>query len=728
MIKGALVTGEYGLPAVIRAAKHFQVVVTEESLGHKLGIDCRQLTALDVCRAARQAGLRAKCYQEGVNSAIEDLPLPILCCLNGRWSVIEKIESGYLLRYDFFSNQLCREPLPTFTTTIKTTTPKLTDPINDDNIDSDIHTNIPIILLAEQEIQVADVKFGLHWFLPSILRHIGQLRDVLALSLLLQLIALVSPILFQNIIDQVLVSRGLSSLHILALAMLSLAIIDPLYSYLRSKIFTNLASKVNAELSARLYRHLLTLPLDYFTQRQTGQIIARVREMNQIRQFLTGSALMLVLDSIFILMFIVVMFNYSHILAWLVLGSLVLYALFWLMVGPVLRYRVNKEYDASALATAYLTKTITGIEVLKTTATEASFLKRWQQVLALQLRATFSAKKVAIAAGQAISLIQKLTSALLLWWGVKIVLIGELTVGELVAFNMLASHVTQPILRLVQVWQDFQHTLIALRRIGDILDTESEAGSKGVASVPKLQGKIEFQQVNFRYQVDTPEVLRDLSFTIQAGEFIGITGPSGSGKSTLTRLLQRLYIPRHGQILVDGMDIAIADPASLRCNMSVVLQDNMLFAGSISDNIKLCCPEVSEDEVIQAAKLAGADNFINNMPQKYQTILGEKGSGLSGGQRQRIALARALLVNPKILILDEATSALDYESEAAIMANMESICHNRTVISIAHRLNTIRHANRILVLDQGQIIQQGAHTELLQQHGLYAKLWDMQNS
>lgn len=699
---GTMIKGKHGLPAIIRAAQIFQIVITEASLRHKLGIDCRQLTVLDVCRAARLAGLRAKWYTK---LKINTVPVPILICSHDEWSIIEQIDSdGYCLRYDLATSQHYKERLPEFT------------------------DDMGVVLLAEKEVQIADVTFGFRWFFPSIFRHISQLRDVFVLSVVLQFIALVGPVLFQNIIDRVLVSRGVSSLHVLALAMLTLAIAEPFCSYLRSKIFTHLANKINSELSAKLYRHLLMLPLNYFCQRQTGQIVARVREMDHIRQFLTGSALMLVLDIIFILMFMLVMFSYANTLAWVVLGSVILYAMFWLILAPILRDRVTKKYDASASATAYLTEIITGIEVLKTTATEKYFLNRWQQVLACQLRATFSAKKIAITANQGISLIQKLASALLLWLGVKIILTGELTVGGFVAFNMLAGHVTQPILRLAYMWQEFQYTIIALRRIGDILNTGPEQGSNGLVFFPKSKGKTEFKHITFRYKHDTPEVLRNLSFTVQAGEFIGITGPSGSGKSTLTRLLQRLYIPQHGQILVDGIDIAISDPASLRCCMSTVLQDNMLFAGSISENIKLCCPEAGEDDVRQASKLAGLDGFVRTLPRGYQTIIGEKGNSLSGGQRQRVALARALLVNPKILILDEATSALDYESELAIMTNLDQICYNRTVISIAHRLNTLRRADRILVLDQGVIIEQGTHLDLLQQKGSYAKTWHMQNS
>ncbi|EDM65963.1 toxin secretion transporter, putative [Moritella sp. PE36] len=435
---------------------------------------------------------------------------------------------------------------------------------------------------------------------------------------------------------------------------------------------------------------------------------------------------MLLLDLIFIVVFLAVMFYYAITLTWIVIGSLVIYFVFWLLVGPIIRARVVTQYEADADATSFLTEAVTGIETIKTTATEQQFVRHWQRILASQIMRSFSAAKVGLIAGQGIGLVQKLTSAVLLWWGVHAVLNGELSTGGLVAFNMLSGHVTQPILRLAQVWQDFQHTLIALKRVGDILDEPSEHGAEGLASVPTLEGSIEFRHVRFRYSPDTPEVLADLSFKAEAGQFIGITGPSGSGKSTITRLLQRLYTPQHGQVLVDGMDLAIADPVTLRQNMSVVLQENVLFSGTIKDNIKLSKPDASEREVLEAAKLAGAYDFIQKRPKGFDSQVGEKGAGLSGGQRQRIALARALIVNPRILILDEATSALDYNSEASIMANFDKIREGRTVISVAHRLNTIKKADKILVIEDGNVKEIGSHSELLAQASTYANLWALQ--
>jgi ATP-binding cassette subfamily B protein RtxE len=689
------------LAALTHAAHQLMLTADAEQLAHALGCDLAP-PDLTVREAAAHLGLRSALSQ-GPGCPLAALPLPALLKRDGRWYTITAITPEGWQLFDPASGSRL-QPLPSQAEAAQW----------------------HFLLLAQQDLTPAEVKFGLGWFSPAVLRQQKQLRDVFCFAILLQLIALASPLLFENIIDKVLVGRSLGSLHVLALAMVALACAEPLYGFLRGQVFGHLANQVNAELSGKLYRHLVGLPIGYFKARQTGQIIARVKEMAQIRQFLTGSTLMLVLDLLFILLFVGVMFHYAPRLTACVLGSLLIYFLLWLLIGPLVRRKVEAEYQADADATSFLTEAVTGIETIKTTATERRFYQEWQRLLARQLRRGFQAKKVGLAAGQGIDLVQKLTAALLLWLGVGEVLNGRMSPGELVAFNMLAGHVTQPVLRLAQVWQDFQHTLIALRRVGDILDEAPEHGNSGLASVPSLQGAIEFRHIRFRYQPDAPEVLANLSLTIEPGQFIGITGPSGCGKSTLTRLLQRLYVPQHGQVLVDNMDLAIADPVSLRRNMSVVLQESVLFSGTIADNIRICRPDASQAELEQAAQLAGALAFIRELPQGFEQQVGEKGARLSGGQRQRIALARALLVNPRILLLDEATSALDYESEAAIMANMAAIRRGRTLISIAHRLNTLREADRILVMEAGQIVESGSHDELLAREGLYARLWRQQ--
>ncbi len=692
-----------GIDAVVYAGNHFHKKSTKTQLKHALGVNHSNLSDMQIREAADYIGLKSQVTKVKSNE-LDTLPLPVLIEIDNSWKVLTKSADGSSLLYDP-TTQL--------------------DQQSELSLSSQL-SMYKVMLIADERLSNKEVKFGLSWFAPSIWRQKSQMRDVFFYAIALQIFALVSPLLFQNVIDKVLVGRSLSSLHVLAMAMLALAIAEPAYSYLRNTVFGHLASQVNAELSGRLYRHLVGLPLTYFKQRQTGQIIARVREMAQIRQFLTGSTLMLVLDLIFVAVFIAVMFHYASTLTWLVIGSLIIYFLLWLIAGPLIRKKVESEYESDADATTFLTEAVTGIETIKTTATEHRFLHQWQRILSQQLKRSFDAQKSGLIAGQSIALIQKLTAALLLWWGVSAVLNGELTPGELVAFNMLAGHVTQPVLRLAQIWQDFQHTLIALKRVGDILDEPKENSKQGLASVPELNGGIEFHNIRFRYHEDAPEVLANLSLEIKPGQFIGITGPSGSGKSTITRLLQRLYVPQHGQVLVDGMDLAIADPISLRRNMSVVLQDSILFSGSVADNIRLSKPQASDEEMRHAAQLAGALEFIEELPHGFDQPVGEKGSSLSGGQRQRVALARALLVNPRILLLDEATSALDYNSEAAIMSNMDEICRGRTVISIAHRLNTLRHADNILVLDKGQVCENGTHDELVEKEGLYAKLWKQQ--
>lgn len=549
---------------------------------------------------------------------------------------------------------------------------------------------------------------------------------VFILSCCSQLFALVNPLIFETLIDKVLTGRNLSNLHLLGYLLLLIAITEPVYLFLRDKLYTFISCQFSADFSGKIYQHLIRLPSSFFNQRQSGQIIARIQELSHIRQFMTGSALMLVLDLIFIIVFLSVMFTYSASLTWITLGALILYFTLWLILGPMIRYWVEQEYQANADNTSLLTEAISGIETIKITATESYFIEKWQYKLTEHINKRFSATQKTLLAQQVIFIIHKITTAIILWHGVNLIINTQMTVGELIAFNLFIAHITQPILRLAQCWQDFQQTTISLRRIGEILNAPTEHQYHGLATVPQITGSIDFSNVYFRYTHHTQDVLEALSFSIPAGQFIGITGRSGSGKSTITRLIQRLYTPQQGQIYIDGMDLAIADPLSLRQSISIVLQESFLFSGSIVENIRLSKPNANEQEIIEACQLAGALDFIEQLPLRFNTQVGEKGANLSGGQRQRIALARALLTNPRILILDEATSALDYISEAQILASLPQICQNRTVISIAHRLNTLAHADYIYVIDKGRVLEEGTHVGLLENNTLYYQLWKQQ--
>lgn len=492
-------------------------------------------------------------------------------------------------------------------------------------------------------------RFDFTWFIPAVIKYRKLLGEVLLVSFVLQLIGLITPLFFQVVIDKVLVNHALQTLHVIAIGLLVATVFEVLLTGIRTYVFAHTSSKIDVELGARLFRHLLALPMDYFQARRVGDSVARIREMENIRSFLTGNAMTLLLDLMFSVVFIAVMLWYSRTLTFLVLAC--------------------------------------------------------QQLGHAGEQAGHAGHHVA---------------------GATLVIDGQLTVGELIAFNMLAGQVSDPILRTAQLWNDFQQVGISMSRLGDILNTRTEVvGNK--TRIPKLAGAIDFDQVSFRYRPDAPDVIRALQLKIRPGEVIGVVGRSGSGKSTLAKLVQRLHVPDRGRVLVDGQDIAIVDTASLRHEVGVVLQENVLFNRSVRDNIALSHPTLPIETIIQAAKLAGAHDFIAELPEGYDTLVGEHGTGLSGGQRQRIAIARALISNPRILIFDEATSALDYESEKIIQDNMRQICQGRTVIIIAHRLSAVRGAHRIVVMKRGQIAEIGSHAELLRNpQGIYSHLHRLQ--
>ncbi|MGJ4887232.1 type I secretion system permease/ATPase [Bradyrhizobium sp. HKCCYLRH3099] len=587
-----------------------------------------------------------------------------------------------------------------------------------------------LILIAKRaELSDTARRFNFGWFVAAIGKYRRILIEVLLASFVIQLFGLATPMIFQVVIDKVLVHRGLSTLEVMVAGLALIALFEAVLSGLRTYLFTHTSNRIDVELGARLFRHLMRLPLAYFESRRVGDSVARVRELETIRQFITSSSITLVLDLAFAAVFIGVMFLYSSTLAWIVCGTLPVYALLSLATTPAFRTRLDEKFRRGAENQAFLVESVTGVETIKAMAVEPLMQRRWEEQLASYVGASFSASQIGNWASQAAGLLNKGIGALTLFVGAGLVIANRMTVGELVAFNMLANQVSGPVLRLVQVWQDFHQVRLSVERLGDILNTPVEAKSGGAEqNLPPLDGAIEFERVTFRYGLNTQPVLREVSLKIGAGQVVGIVGPSGSGKSTIAKLAQRLYQPEAGRVLVDGIDTAVLDPSWLRRQIGVVLQENVLFNRSVRDNIALADPALPMEKIVEAAKLAGAHEFICRMPQGYDTVIGERGVSLSGGQRQRIAIARALVGDPRILIFDEATSALDYESESIIQANMRDIVRGRTVLIIAHRLSTVRSADRILTIENGVIVEDGTHDQLVAGGGRYATLHRIQSA
>ncbi len=585
------------------------------------------------------------------------------------------------------------------------------------------------IVLVARRAGLVDLarRFDITWFLGAIVKYRGLLGEVFVASFFLQLFALATPLIFQVVIDKVLVHRSMSTLDLLIVAFSAIAIFETVLGALRTYVFAHTTNRIDVELGARLFRHLLALPVAYFQARRVGDSVARVRELENIRNFLTGSALTLVIDLFFTIVFLAVMFVYSSLLTWIIIASFPFYIAVSAVATPIFRQRLDEKFKRGAENQAFLVESVTGVETLKSMAVEPQMQRRWEEQLAGYVTASFRVTSLGNVASQGVQLVSKLATALTLYFGARLVIEGSLSVGELVAFNMLSGRVSQPVLRLAQIWQDFHQARLSVARLGDILNTPPEQTYNASRStLPAVIGSVRFEHVTFRYRVDGSEVLHDIDFDVPAGQIVGIVGPSGSGKSTVAKLVQRLYVPESGKVLVDGIDLAVVDQAWLRRQIGVVLQENVLFNASVRANIALADPAMSMERVIAAATLAGAHDFILELPEGYDTIVGERGSSLSGGQRQRIAIARALVGSPRILIFDEATSSLDYESEQIIQNNMRKIVEGRTALIIAHRLSTVRRANRIITIERGRIVEDGTHDELVRSGGRYAMLYRLQ--
>ncbi len=703
-----------GLACLAMLARMHGVAVDPSQLAHEFAPVGAAVDEPALLRAARSTGLKAKAGRFSL-AALAGMALPAIALgKDGSFFILARVETDAEHAPDDIQRVLIHDP--------RTSRPEIL-PV----ADFDARWSGRLILLTSRASLAAELaRFDFSWFIPAIVKYRKLLSEVLVAAFFLQLFALVTPLFFQVVMDKVLVHKGYSTLTVIGIGLLVVTVFEGLLSGLRTYLFAHTASRIDVELGARLFKHLLALPLSYFEARRVGDSVARVRELEHIRQFLTGSALTLVMDLLFSVVFLAVMAWYSMTLTWIVLGSIPLYAILSLSVTPILRRRLNEKFNRGADNQAFLVESVSGIHTLKAMAVEPQFTRHWDNQLAGYVASGFRVTRLGAWASEGVGLINKLVTVGILWLGAYQVIDGALTVGGLIAFNMLAGRIAQPIMRLANMWQEFQQTGISMARLGDILNTRTEIPASR-AALPPMQGRIEFDAVRFRYRPDGSEVLRGIAFAIEAGQVVGIVGRSGSGKSTLTKLVQRLYVPERGRVLVDGVDLALADPVWLRRQIGVVLQENVLFARSIRDNIALTDPGAPIEHVIAAAKLAGAHEFIMQLPEAYDTAVGEHGATLSGGQRQRIAIARALLTNPRILIFDEATSALDYESEHIIQQNMRDICKGRTVIIIAHRLSAVKDADRILVLDKGELIEEGHHGELKERpNGTYAKLYALQ--
>ena len=697
-----------GLIALTIIAAFHHIPSDVRQINHELGLGQRMATPTDIMRAAKMVGLKSRILTGQKAARLSTAPLPaILELKDGTFAVVGR-----------------KQPDGTFRV-LNPITRQLKIEKEEDLVRS---WNGTIILFTRRPSKDgAPGEFGLSWFKPSIWRYRRPLRTVLVASLFVQLCGLITPVFFQITIDKVLVHKGYETLYLVVAGLVVIGFFQSVLQYFRTYILSHTTSRIDVELGVKLFDHLLRLPLSYFETRAAGQTVARVREIETIRNFLTGQGLTSAIDLLFTVIFICVLFIYSSTLAIIVLISLPCYAIVATFLRPMLRDKVKERFNRGAASNQFLVESVIGMQTIKSLAVEPVFRTQWEERLAAYVRASFEGVMLASLGQNSIQYVNRLTTAAVLFFGAKAVINGDLTVGALVAFNMIMGQVTAPILRLSQLWQDFQQVKISVDRLGDVLNHPAESRALAQANLPAARGAIQVRGIVFRYRPNAPEVLNNVSVDIPAGQVLGIVGPSGAGKSTFTKLLQRLYLPEKGQVLVDGIDISQVEPAWLRRQIGVVLQENYLFKRTVHENIALANPGMPRAQVIAVARLAGADDFINRMPLGYDTVIEERGANLSGGQRQRLAIARTLATNPRILIFDEATSALDYESERVIQENMKQIARGRTVVIIAHRLATVRHCDRIIAIDNGQIVEDGSHDALLSSStSLYGKLWRIQ--
>lgn len=698
---------ESGLIAYSALLAINRIAVDPAQLRHSLG-HTRDISPEDICRlASREDGVKAKALRVTCDK-LARLPLPALAHGPEGWFVLGRAAHEEVLVQRVHGGKIAG-----------------VTKLSRDQLDA-IWSGELVLITTRESVARAAQSFDVSWFVPQLVKYRALIGEVLLITLGVNVLGLAAPLFFQNIIDKVLVHNTLDTLNILVIGFVAVSVWETAFGWLRTRLYAETSQKIDVELGAKLFRHLLGLPLGYFEARRVGDIAMRVRQLETIREFLTNASLSVLVDPLFTLVFLAVMWLYSVKLFLITVITIPAYFAVAILITRPLRARIEEKFERGAANNALLVESIGGIQTVKAGAVEPQWQERWERQLAGYSQTSQQVINLGNTGSQAIQLISKLNLAAILYFGAQAVINKDMTVGGLVAFNMFAQRVSGPVIRLAQLWQDFQQVRIAIERLGDVLNQPIEPGGGSRTALPAIRGQISFDDVRFRYGLDGPWTIEDISLDIPAGSSLGIVGASGSGKSTLARLLQRMYVPASGRILIDGIDSAQIDPAWLRRQIGVVLQENLLFNRSIRENIALANPAMPLDAVIAAATMAGAHEFIVRLPAGYDTMIEERGTNLSGGQRQRLAIARALVTQPRILIFDEATSALDAESEEIIQTNLAAMARGRTVIIIAHRLSAVRGCQQIITVEAGRIIERGTHDELLRAQGRYADLYRRQ--
>lgn len=590
-------------------------------------------------------------------------------------------------------------------------------------------TGYALLLDPTEKLKATETSkpsLGRFWGLLWVYR--STLWQIIFVSLLIQLFGLVAPLFTQVILDKVVVQKSVAVLHVFAIGLVLFSVWRIGLVTVRQYLLDYFSNRLNLTLVSGFISHALMLPLSFFENRQVGDVITRVQENNKIQAFLVRQAVSTWLDCIMAVVYLGLMFYYNGRLALLVVALIPPMVVLTVAATPFLRKISREIFNEAADQNSLLVELLSGVATIKSAAAEREVRWRWEERLTRMLNVQFKGQKFANGLQAIGGTINALGSAALLWYGALLVIQGELTIGQFVAFNMLIGSVIAPVLSIVGLWDEFQEILISVERLNDVFAAQpEETPGRPMLVLPPIRGEVRFENMTFRYdQAEERNTLQNLSFTVAPGDTIAIVGRSGSGKSTLVKLLQGLYQPTSGRIWIDGHDIRHVSPQSLRSQFGVVPQECFLFSGTIQENIQLYRPEFSLEQVVEVAKLAEAHGFIQDLPLGYSTKVGERGANLSGGQRQRIAIARALLGDPAVLILDEATSSLDTESERRFQQNLMRISRGRTTFIIAHRLSTVRHVDRILVLDRGVLVEQGTHDELIAQQGLFYHLAQQQ--